>query len=141
MNFIDVISHPINTLYNLVRKNRNIYNTIKKINASLLFLAVLSLTISTPITYSSQEFSKNKSEQNTPYPVDESEDGTSNLLNSSTNEEDAPANDNSIEKFVHNPSDFEINHIQKVSYFETNKTKLYHAYHGELLVPPPNCNA
>ncbi|PHX74253.1 MAG: hypothetical protein CK547_04250 [Chitinophagaceae bacterium] len=124
-----------------MRKNRNIYSIIKKINASLLLLAVISLTISTPVAFFTQEFSENTPEQNTPHPIDDSEDGASNLLNSNTNEEDAPANDNSIEKFVHNPSEFETNHIQKVSYFETNKVKLYHAYHGELLVPPPNCNA
>ena len=123
-----------------MRKNRNIYRVIKKINASLLLLAVISLTISTPVVFFTQEFSENTPEQNTPHPIDDSEDVASNLLNSNTNEEDAPANHN-IEKFVHNPSEFETNHIQKVSYFETNKVKLYHAYHGELLVPPPNCNA
>ncbi len=67
----------------------------------------------------------------------ETQEESSNPLNGT--EEKTPGNINLAEEFLHNHPTTE-HFITLVSqYYNTHNAGTYEAFHGELLVPPPNC--
>jgi len=104
-----------------------------------MILTLLWLTISTPFVFASQqELAKHKMENNKS-PLCGNEDDASNPLGNNT-EEKVPSSGNSLsEEYIH---DHHITHPYLVSedsqYHKCENADIYIAFHGELLVPPPD---
>jgi hypothetical protein len=122
-----------------VKSNKKIYTLFHKTSAILLVLTLIWLTISTPFIISFyQELAKQHKMANSISALNGNEEETSNPLSNNT-EEKAPNSGNSFsEEYLH------IQHIthpdfSKISqYHKWENADIYIAFHGELIVPPPN---
>ena len=115
-------------------KKRAAYSTMNKISALALICTLLWLTVSLPFMYRSQLAEQHKAAASVPYAG--SEEDSSNPL--SGTEEKAPSTTNLAEEFLHEQekADCPVTNISADHYHQNDGT--YQAFHGELLVPPPN---
>ncbi|HEX7847181.1 MAG TPA: hypothetical protein VF476_15375 [Chitinophagaceae bacterium] len=100
-----------------------------------MIVALLWLTVSLPFVYSSQQqIAKQENTTTTPLPCNEEE---SNPFGSGT-EEKAPGGISLSEEYLHehHKSDYFFSIISR--YHKCENADTYVAFHGELLVPPPN---
>jgi hypothetical protein len=122
-----------------VKSNKKTYTIFHKTSAFLLILTLVWLTISTPFIISFyQELAKQHKMAHSNSTLNGNEEETSNPFGNNT-EEKAPNSGNSFSE--------EYLHIQHINHPYFSKTSQYHkfenadiyiAFHGELLVPPPN---
>ncbi len=123
----------------IMNQNRKTYNFYQKGSAVFMILTLLWLTISTPFVIAGQqEIAKMEKMSDSQACAPETEQETDNPLGT-TNEEKTPGASSSFsEEYLHENHD---NHyfISILSlYNKCENADTYHAYHGELLVPPPN---
>lgn len=123
----------------LSMKNKT-YTIFQLCSAVLMILALLWLTVSAPIVQASQkalaEHMANSSD--TALPIADNDDENSNPFGNNT-EEKAPTSSTSFsEEYLHDnhKSDYLFSVISL--YHKCENAGTYVAFHGELLVPPPN---
>jgi len=124
-----------------MKTNRKLYSTWQKVSALLMMLALVWLTVSLPFTYASQQdlASKDGIEKNqTTYPTTEEE--SSNPF--SGTEEKAPNSGSSqvSEEYLHDHHKSEYFFSIISTFHKLENAGTYVAFHGELLVPPPNAS-
>ena len=114
------------------------YNLFQLASAVLMILALMWLTISAPFVYESQQqIAKYSKSSSAPMAFDMSEDETNPFGNNT--EEKAPGSINSFsEEYLHNHHDAEYLLSIALQYHKNDDAGTYIAFHGELLVPPPN---
>ena len=119
-----------------MKNKRKTYSVYQKLSAIVMILALVWLTISTPFVYSyQQELAKQEKTPNAQSPLTEDE---ANPLNSAT-EEKTPNTGNSFsEEYIHDHHTMDNLVPGGLLYNKCHNDDTYHAYHGELLVPPPN---
>lgn len=116
----------------------NKYRLAQKISAGFMILALLWLTISTPFVFRSQQ-EKAKAEKAgfACSPVDSEEESTNPFSN--TTEEKAPDNGTTFsEEYLHDHHTADELFFIASQFHKCENAGTYIAYHGELLVPPPN---
>lgn len=121
----------------LVKRKKTVYNQAQRVSSLLMILTLLWLTVSAPFVFSSQQqrVQQQKEAANT-LPADNEEE-TSNPFGNNT-EEKNPTSTNFSEEYLHD-SGTDAHTLPVISAFNKNeKAALYVAFHGELLVPPPN---
>jgi hypothetical protein len=116
---------------------RKTYSRVNVVSSIFMIIALLWLTVSTPFVYASQQAlaATNKAVNGGDnHPVDEEE---SNPLGNST-EEKTPGSVSLSEEYLHShhSSDYYF-HIAS-RFYKLADAKVYVAFHGEMLVPPPN---
>ena len=119
-----------------MRKKRKIFNGIQLVSAVCMILALLWLTVSLPFIYANQqEIAKLEKSSPSNFPLS-GNDEESNPLGGNT-EEKAP-NSSVSEEYLHDhhKSDYFISIAAQ--YHKCENADTYIAFHGELLVPPPN---
>ena len=120
-----------------MNKAYNIFSILQRCTAVCMILALLWLTISAPFVYSAQLklAEKQKLSQSHNKQCEEEEPG--NPLNNSTEEKTSSVNSFS-EEYLHHS--FPDHHIFKpfLQHHKGEDADTYTAFHGELLVPPPN---
>ncbi|MGZ8558232.1 MAG: hypothetical protein ACXWWC_07865 [Chitinophagaceae bacterium] len=121
-----------------MRRHVKIYNFFQLCSAVFLILALLWLTISLPFVYASQqELAKQNKSQNAAISFAGNEEETTNPF--SNTEEKAPANGASFsEEYMHDNHKADYFFSIASQYHKCENADTYHAFHGELLVPPPN---
>jgi hypothetical protein len=115
------------------------YNLFHLSSAVLMILALMWLTISAPFVYKSQkQLSQYAKSSSASAPLDINEDETYPFGNNT--EEKAPGgNINSFsEEYLHGHHNADYLLSIALQYHKIDEAGLYIAYHGELLVPPPN---
>ena len=114
------------------------YNFYQLCSAVFLILALLWLTISLPFVYASQqELAEQNKSQNAAIPYAGNEEETTNPF--SDTEEKAPANGGSFsQEYMHDNHKADYFFCIASQYHKCENADTYHAFHGELLVPPPN---
>lgn len=122
-----------------MRNKRKIYTVFQLGSAIFMILALIWLTVSAPFVYDSQQFSltqKNNPENNQTSNTDNENDTSSPFSNTT---EEKNSNTTSFSE--------ELLHEHSIANYSTSIVTQYHiclnedtyiAYHGELLVPPPN---
>lgn len=118
-------------------RNRKKYNRVQLASALLMIAALLWLTISAPfINAAQQELAKLDKISNTNYPLAGSEEETANPFSNNT-EEKAPGSSFS-EEYIHNHH--VADHFFSVAsqFHKCEDAGIYIAFHGELIVPPPD---
>ena len=120
-----------------MKGNRKKYSLLQQFSAAFMALALLWLTVSAPfVTAAQQEIAKQDKMAKTTTPLAGSEEEAANPFGNTT-EEKAPSSSFS-EEFLHDhhKADYFFSIVSQYHNCENDGT--YVAYHGELLVPPPN---
>ena len=103
-----------------------------------MVLALLWLTISAPfVFFAQQEITKQSKTADATIPLNGNEEDTTNPFGNNT-EEKASTNNSASEEYLHD-SHF-MDHFISIArqYHKCENAGTYIAFHGELLVPPPN---
>jgi len=119
----------------VMRKGNNTYSLFSKVSAILMVFALLWLTVSTPFVFASQqkaaEFHK-MADAGTPVGEEES-----NPFGNST-EEKAPTGVSLSEEYLHDHHSSDYYFMLASQFHKFEDADIYVAFHGEMLVPPPN---
>jgi hypothetical protein len=121
-----------------MNNKRKIYSIFQRGSAIFMILALLWLTVSTPFVFASQQkLTSQEKIQKDQSPATGCEEESSNPF-SNTTEEKNPSSTSFSEEYLH---DHHITHHFfpiVTQYYNCGNSGVYVAYHGELLVPPPN---
>jgi hypothetical protein len=124
-----------------VKRNKKTYSFFNVLSAAMMIATLLWLTISTPFVFAAQqEINKNKKDKGTiaaQVPVAENEEEAANPFGNTT-EEKTSGGTNLTEEFLHDHQTAEHLFSATRHYPQSNNAGTYIAFHGELLVPPPN---
>lgn len=122
-----------------MRKKGHIYNRFHLVSAILMTLALFWLTVSTPYVFKyQQEMAKLGNVANVENTLPANEEEPPNPFGNST-EEKAPNGANSFsEEYLHDNHRSEYLFAITSQYHKGENAGTYIAFHGELLVPPPN---
>lgn len=105
-----------------------------------MIATLLWLTISTPFVFAAQQeiTKKDKGAATTQMPVADNEEEAANPFGNTT-EEKTPGNTSLSEEFLHDHHVMATHFFSIISAFhKCDNPGTYIAFHGELLVPPPN---
>ncbi len=109
----------------------------QRLSALLMILTLLWLTVSISFVYASMDNAGQDQAATSSLPADNEEE-SANPFGSNT-EEKNPGSSSFSEEFLHH-SESGSHFISSVIAFGSGENaSLYVAFHGELLVPPPNC--
>jgi hypothetical protein len=121
-----------------MKKKNKIYNVWQLSTAILMILLLCWLTISTPFVYASQQDQAKQGKINHDCTTNAgNEEETSNPFGNNT-EEKAPNSTSLSEEFLHSHHATSHFSIEIFQYHKSENADAYTAFHGELLVPPPN---
>ena|SRR3990170_1199284 len=121
-----------------MKRYRKIYNPYHLLSAVFMILALLWLTISVPFVYAGQqEFAKQNKMENPGSPRSGNEEEAANPFGNTT-EEKSPGSSSFSEEYLHDHHSTDYFFSIALQYHKCENADTYHAYHGELLVPPPN---
>ncbi|MBI5370520.1 MAG: hypothetical protein HZA79_00695 [Sphingobacteriales bacterium] len=121
-----------------MKKESASYSKIQRSSSLLMILTLLWLTISAPFLLTAQqEHSRQDRTASASLPVNGNEEEAPGPIGNNT-EEKSPGVNSFSEEYLHDhPA--ELHFPALISAFrEAGTTGIYVAYHGELLVPPPN---
>lgn len=121
-----------------MKGNKKKYSLLQQLSATFMILALLWLTISAPFVIAAQqEISRHDKAANIISPLAGNEEEAANPFGNTT-EEKAPSSTTFSEEFLHDhhKADYFFSVISQ--YHKCEDADIYVAYHGELLVPPPN---
>ena len=138
MNGLDVTLQCIILQHLFMKENRRLYSQFQLVSAVFMIVALLWLTISAPFVYAGQqEISKQEKVASHGSPLAGTEEEANPFGN--TTEEKAPTNGSSVsEEYLHDLHKAEYFSSIALRYHKCEKAGTYIAFHGELLVPPPN---
>ncbi len=122
-----------------MKETKHRYSLAMRINACFMILALLSLTISAPLSFNRQFSQQDRSAQQSQLPVSAGEEESTNPLGNNT-EEKVPGSPNPLEEFLHDASDAAFISNNTLRRFGSNDDDILIDFHQELLVPPPNCS-
>ncbi|MGZ8509189.1 MAG: hypothetical protein ACXWWA_02385 [Chitinophagaceae bacterium] len=121
-----------------MKRSRKIYNPFHLLSAVFMILALLWLTISVPFVYASQqEFAKLAKMENSGSPLTGNEEETANPFGNTT-EEKSPSSSSFSEEFLHDQHSTDCLFYIVQQHHKCENAGTYIAFHGELIVPPPN---
>jgi hypothetical protein len=102
-----------------------------------MIMALLWLTISAPFVYAGQQLQAKYNTANTSTPLAGNEEEAANPFGNTT-EEKSPNSTTFSEEFLHDHHKAEHLFFMSAKYHKAENIDIYTAFHGELLVPPPN---
>ena len=122
----------------LMKKVSHSYNFFQRLSATMMIVAISWLTISAPLVFEQQQkIAKQNTSATADLPVAGTEE-ESNPFSGST-EEKAPKSLNTFsEEYLHDHHQSEYLFSIASTFHKCEDAGTYVAYHGELLVPPPN---
>ncbi|MBB1286324.1 hypothetical protein HRH25_18215 [Flavisolibacter sp. BT320] len=115
-----------------MNRTKQIYSRRHILSSIFMLLALVWLTVCLPYVNESQQL-HNQIEN---LGAEDPEPDTTNPL-ANTNEERAEGGNSLLSEYLHNLYTIEHNFITLTSYYKCHPADLYHAYHPELLIPPP----
>lgn len=120
-----------------MRRNRKIFTCIQRVSSVFMILALLWLTVSLPFVYASQqEIAKLNKVEHSNFPLAGNEEESANPFGNGT-EEKAP-NSAFSEEYLHDHHKSDYFLASGSQFHKCENADTYVAFHGELLVPPPN---
>jgi len=121
-----------------MKKTRKTYSKAQIASSVFMIMALLWLTISAPFVYAGQQLqAKYNNAANADLPLNGNEEEASNPFGNTT-EEKAPGSTSFSEEFLHDHHKAEYFFFISAKYHKAENIDIYTAFHGELLVPPPN---
>lgn len=127
-------------LHHFMRRNRKIFSLSQLVSAVVMILALMWLTVSTPFVYKAQqELAKKHKMEKSSNPLTASEEETTKAPGNNTEEKNPGSGGSSIsEEYIHDNHKTEHFFYISMPYKKCDNAEAYIAFHGELLVPPPN---
>jgi hypothetical protein len=120
-------------------KSKKSYTLFKKATAIFLMMTLLWLTVSTPFVLSvQQKLAKQQKAFSVNPSASDNQNETGDEDGSNSVEEKAPVSSNLSEEFLHAHHAAHIFFTVVSLYHKLENAGTYIAFHGELLVPPPN---
>jgi len=123
-----------------MKRSKKPYKVFHKVSAVFMILTLLWLTVSTPFVVSfQQEMAKQGLSTNSTSPLSTDDEDSSNPFGNNT--EEKPASNASVslaEEYLHDSHKAEYLFSVTSTYHKCENAGTYTAFHGELLVPPPN---
>jgi hypothetical protein len=120
-----------------MKKGPKPYNTLQRISAVFMTLALIWLTISLPIIYQSQQELSSYQVLSSEIPPASTEDD-SNPLTNTTEEKHSNSTNTLSEEFLHDHHYCDHFFSIDLQKYRGKNAGTYIAYHGELDVPPPD---
>ena len=121
-----------------MKGNRKKYSPLQQASAVFMILALLWLTISAPFVIAAQQdLVKQEKTVNANSPLAGNEEETANPFGNTT-EEKSPSSSSFSEEYLHDHHQSEYLFSIASKFHKCEDADTYVAYHGELLVPPPN---
>lgn len=121
-----------------MKRTNKINTLLHKSSAVVMILTLMWLTISTAFVFSfNQNIGRQAATNNTNIPLNGSEDETSNPFETNT-EEKASGSTSLLEEYIHLQQNNHYPISITAQYHKCENSDTYIAFHGELLVPPPN---
>lgn len=122
-----------------MKKSKKPYNIYQLGSAVFMILALLWLTISLPYVYESQQkYSQvEKMAASASSPVDSNEE-ESNPFSNTTEEKSSGSGNSFSEEYLHDHHITDHFFFTASQKYKCEKADTYIAFHGELLVPPPD---
>jgi hypothetical protein len=116
------------------------YSIIQKASTIFMMAALVWLTISLPLVYAGQqEIARQQQTDNTSSPFTGSEEESANPFgNGNSTEEKVPGSNSLSEEYLHDHHKEDGLSTLARQYRSCENARDYIAFHGELLVPPPN---
>ena len=123
----------------LMKKVLQSYNFFQRLSALMMIVALSWLTISAPFVFEQQQkIAKQNTSATADLPIAGTEEEAPNSFSGST-EEKAPKSLNTFsEEYLHDHHQSEHFFSIASQFHKCEDAGTYVAYHGELLVPPPN---
>lgn len=119
-------------------KGKKIYTLFHKCTAIFLIMTLLWLTVSTPfVAAAQQEIAKSEKMTDSKAPGTDAEEENTNAPGNAT-EEKVPGSNSLSEEYIHEPYLTHYFFSPVSTYHKCENADTYIAFHGELLVPPPN---
>ncbi|MDQ3276919.1 MAG: hypothetical protein M3Q06_01250 [Bacteroidota bacterium] len=116
-----------------MKNKKQIYSPTHILSSMFMLLALAWLTVCLPyVNESQQQFEKQLACAGDETP---DTDTTNPLTN--TNEERAESGTSLLSEYLHDPYQIEHNFITLTTFYKCHPSDLYHEYHPELLLPPP----
>lgn len=120
-----------------MKNKKSIYSISEKLSAVFMIVALLWLTVSAPFVLSAQQqLVKQGQSQTSQSPANDADDDTNPFGNNT--EEKAPSSSSFSEEFLHDNHSTDHFFSIILRFHSCEKADTYEAFHGELLVPPPN---
>lgn len=117
---------------------KSIYTNCNKAASIGMILALLWLTVSAPFVQAAQQaLAAYELAADSSLPVGTGDEENSNPFGSAT-EEKAPSSTNFSEEYLHDHHTGDHAFMITLQYNKQADARTYIAFHGELLVPPPN---
>ncbi len=121
-----------------MKKGCKIFTASQLVSAVIMILALAWLTVSTPFVYANlQELAKQHSSEKAASPLDGCEEESSNPFGNNT-EEKAPTSTSLSEEYIHSNHRSYFFSDLSTQYHKCENADTYIAFHGEILIPPPN---
>lgn len=117
-------------------KTTALYTVFQRASAVLMILALVWLTVSLPVVSECMKGIAN--EEMTNSPLNGPEDETSNPLSGATEEKAPTPSSNVSEEYLHEHHKTDPFFLSAAQIHMLENAGTYTAFHGELLVPPPN---
>ena len=123
----------------LMKNTTQLYSFFNHVSAIMMIVALSWLTISAPFVFEQQQkIAKQNSSSCANFPIAGNEEEVPNPFSGST-EEKAPKSLNTFsEEYLHDHHQSEYLFSIASKFHKCEDAGTYVAYHGELLVPPPN---
>lgn len=120
-----------------MKRKQKKYKAKKVFPVIFMMLALLWLTVSAPFVYAGQQQIAKQQMEKSGSPLSENEEGSANPFGNST-EEKTPSSSTFSEEYLHDHHVTDHFCLSGSQYRKCDDAEDYIAYHGELLVPPPN---
>ncbi|HEV7782505.1 MAG TPA: hypothetical protein VGO58_14625 [Chitinophagaceae bacterium] len=121
-----------------MKKDKKIFTVFSKLSAVCMILALLWLTISASFVFEAkQRLAEQSKTEKASIPVSSNDEESANPFGTNT-EEKAPAGASVSEEYLHDHHEAELLFLIASQFHINRNTGTYIAFHGELLVPPPN---
>jgi hypothetical protein len=107
----------------------SIFKPVHIFSSLFMIVTLLWLTVSTPFVFADQQLKKDASEK-------QNKSGNSNPF-SNTTEEKNETGVNTLSEYLHDTPQLEQFSLILVTYYKCHPSRLYFAFHPELISPPP----
>lgn len=121
-----------------MKKKKQAYTFFHKASAIFLILALAWLTVSVAFLPTSQSLSKKDKIENSKALSDTNNEEESSNNNNNTTEEKVPSSNSLSEEYLHDHHQTHYFYTVISTFHKLENADTYTAFHGELLVPPPN---
>jgi len=120
-----------------MKNEPRIHTMAQRLSALLMILTLLWLTVSISFVYASMDNAGQDQAATSSLPADNEEESANPFGNNT--EEKNPGSSSFSEEFLHHAESGSHFISSVIAFGSGENASLYVAFHGELLVPPPNC--